>query len=388
MHLAEAYALSCGVKIDRPFISKAFYPITASKYITIHSQRKSDSRRYEFFDHVLTLLKSKLDDYAFLQVGSKNDPRIEGTLDLRHLSYSQMAYVISQASVHIGEDSFPAHLAGYYNIPLVSLYSNLHPSNSRPYWGDRSKQRILQADLKGKKPSYSDRENPKTINTIFPEVVANAALDLLNLPLIKRETLHIGRLSSTFLIEIVPNFILAKGSFGKSLVTIRMDYLFNELVLQKTLENVHRAAIVTNRELNLNLIRREKNKIELILYQVSNSTNISYIEDLKSTGVNVELFTEERDEEKVRDLRLKFFEVGEVEVLPEKSKEDIDLHLKIDRFTRYTSKKNLLSEGKIFLSRADWQKNRPVKKFGDLSLVIDEEEFYQELDYFYIFNEY
>ena len=36
MHLVEQYALSCGVKIDKPAVEVNFFPLPFDKYIIIH----------------------------------------------------------------------------------------------------------------------------------------------------------------------------------------------------------------------------------------------------------------------------------------------------------------------------------------------------------------
>ena len=61
MHLVEQYALSCGVKIDKPFIDTSYFPISADKYITLHASCRIQSKTYDYYNDVVELI------YPFLQ---------------------------------------------------------------------------------------------------------------------------------------------------------------------------------------------------------------------------------------------------------------------------------------------------------------------------------
>ena len=56
MHIIEQYALSCGVKIDKPQITDNFFPLKEKKYITFHSHAKFDSRNYDFLAEVIKMI--------------------------------------------------------------------------------------------------------------------------------------------------------------------------------------------------------------------------------------------------------------------------------------------------------------------------------------------
>ena len=57
MHLLEQYALSCGLKIGKPFLYDHFYPLpNSNKYITIQKEAKFPSRTYKYWQSVIDLL--------------------------------------------------------------------------------------------------------------------------------------------------------------------------------------------------------------------------------------------------------------------------------------------------------------------------------------------
>ena len=53
MHLIEQYALSCGVKIDKPHIETSFFPVPSEKYITVHASSGMESKNYDYYDDVM-----------------------------------------------------------------------------------------------------------------------------------------------------------------------------------------------------------------------------------------------------------------------------------------------------------------------------------------------
>ena len=69
MHLLDRYALSCGVKIDKPFISEHYYPTTLDKYIVFQTSGKGNSRQYDYWTKVFSFIKEYTEDYKIVHVG-------------------------------------------------------------------------------------------------------------------------------------------------------------------------------------------------------------------------------------------------------------------------------------------------------------------------------
>ena len=53
MHLVEQYALSCGVKIDKPQVETSFFPLPFDKYIILHASSGMPSKNYDYFEDVI-----------------------------------------------------------------------------------------------------------------------------------------------------------------------------------------------------------------------------------------------------------------------------------------------------------------------------------------------
>ena len=183
MHLIERYALSTGLKIDLPSITDLFYPIVADKYVVFHTSSKDNLRDYDYWEEVKEMLQPLFNKYNLktVQIGLEKDPAINCNIDVRgKTSINQMANVVRNCSYFIGVDSFPAHLAGFYDRKMLAIYSNSYSASVRPYWGSRDNQKIVETHRpNGEKPSFSFNEKPKTINRLKPDEIASDFSELI-----------------------------------------------------------------------------------------------------------------------------------------------------------------------------------------------------------------
>ncbi|NDG53914.1 MAG: hypothetical protein EBY39_12995, partial [Flavobacteriia bacterium] len=184
MHLVEQYALSCGVKIDKPFIETSYFPIESEKYITLHASHRIQSKTYDYYndviDHIYPFLRKN--GIEVVQIGNKEEPKISNCLHYQgRTTIKQAAYVIKNSILHLGTDSFSTHVASGFNKKIVSLYSVLYKECCGPYWSNPNDYILFEPDRNKYKASFSDQENPKTINSIMPEKIAAAVLDMLGI---------------------------------------------------------------------------------------------------------------------------------------------------------------------------------------------------------------
>lgn len=119
--LAKLYASLCNVEYNDPYIDISDINIELpDKYVVVHTTSHPYRNYYNFH---IALNNCKL---PIVQIGSKTDFVIgDGSfifIDKRGLSYRESAYIISNASGFVGIDSFPAHIAGYFNIPMVITF--------------------------------------------------------------------------------------------------------------------------------------------------------------------------------------------------------------------------------------------------------------------------
>ena len=264
--LAETYALQIGVKLDKPSAYETYYPLDhpLDKVVLIHSfggkivdtpqgkQIAFPSKVYDFYSEVVAIIKPILEPlgYRLYQIGAPNEPLVPGVTHLvGRTSIHQCTYLVKRCALLIGNDSVWAHMRGAFGEPLIVCYGGTSTPH-HPFWRNREKTILIESHRFGKKPSYQSMENPKTINVIPPEQVANAALSLLDQPQISRQSLSIGAAYNQPIIELIPDVVMDPRVQTPVPPIIRMDLHFSEENLAKNLQ-VRKCQIITNREIDI-----------------------------------------------------------------------------------------------------------------------------------------
>jgi hypothetical protein len=386
-HLVEEYAKNLGVKIGKPVFEPHYMPITDEKYITFHVDNKIDSKYYEFFPEVIDLLKNLVTPlgYKIYQIGGGDDPDLSGAdKSFLGLSRKQGAYIIKNSSLHIGIDSFPVHLASVYDVPIISLYSHIYPQHAYPYWSSKEKIRLIEADRKGRKPSYHYQEKPKSINTIKPEEIVKNACELLGIPYTKSIcTQYIGENYSKPTVEIIPNFFGESQELKNRVLNIRMDYFFNEQCLAQWSShyNVH---VLSTLPISLELLKRNKNQIKELTFYINDCETFSldYLQAVKNLGINfVGVCENEKEINEIKDFYFDF--VIEKE---EKVNFKIVNELRGKENLKFLTKKDIFSNGKRYYSKAHVDSNQEaLDKWGS---VVDSESFWKDLEHYYIYESF
>lgn len=184
MHLLETYAVCSGALIGRCYIEEDPITLPEGPFITVHSHNaKGTTRRYSHWQEVFRRLcrLPSLRGVTFVQVGGPDDPRIEGVDPawLGKTTYNSLAFLIKHAVMHIGFDSFPMHLASYYDRPMVCVFAQ--PSSiSGPYFSSPGRAIILEPPYGNHKPSWSDDDPLRLIDRIPPGQVVSSVVSLLD----------------------------------------------------------------------------------------------------------------------------------------------------------------------------------------------------------------
>jgi hypothetical protein len=386
MHLLDRYALSCGVKIDQPFILEHYYPIPLDKYVVFQTSGKGNSRQYDYWTKVFYFIKEYAPEYKIVHVGLPTDQSVSGVdLDLRgKTSIKHLAYLIKNSSLYLGVDSLSAHLAGFFDKKIVALYSYCYAQNCAPVWGKEENKTLIEVDWKKHgKPSFSLNEGNKKINSIFPEKIAKAVLDKLDIKndLEKVKTLHIGKNYHTPMIEIIPNSGPFPSIIKDKVCNIRMDLLFNEKILPG-LANICHLNIITEKEVSLDLLNTIKSKIAALSIVVSDNISVKYLEEVKTFGFKLILIS--NNDENWGKLAEKFFDFG-LDKEDVFGKSDVENSNQIDESCLFSSEKIILSNGKVYASKLSWKNDQP--KLDRCSKVVDHPDFWEESEHFYIFKD-
>tara|TARA_B100001093_G_scaffold69260_2_gene59726 strand:- start:72310 stop:73476 length:1167 start_codon:yes stop_codon:yes gene_type:complete len=384
MHLIEQYALSCGVKIDKPVVETSYFPIDCEKYITLHASSGMEAKNYDYFTDVITLISPYLEqkNIKIIQIGDRKDKKLEGCIHYNGTTnLKQSFYLIKNSILHCGNDSFSSHVASGFNKKIVCLYSVLFKECCGPYWGDKEDHVLLEPSRIDRKPSFSPKESPKTVNEIDPEEIACGILDLLeiNHELKKVKTIHIGQEYHIPSIAVIPNHVMPETYIKNHPINIHGEECFDELNIVKWVRG-RKANIFLDKQMNINYLGIVRENINQINYFLSEETNVDYIKTLSKLGFPVQLLC--NDQEKINDIRLKFFDWNVLKY-EQTSKKDLDnIDLLCDN-SFYQSSRKIISNGKVYNSKAAWIH----EKEGDHKEIIDCEEFWQELKTIKIYND-
>jgi len=384
MHLVEQYALSCGVKIDRPSIETSYFPIVPEKYITLHASNRIQSKTYDYYNDVMDLLHPYLEaeNIKVIQIGSKDEQKIgRCTHHQGQTTVRQAAYIIKNSMLHFGTDSFSTHVASGFDKKIVNLYSVLYKECCGPYWGDRASQILLEPDRTKRKASFSDNEYPKTINEIKPEQIAQSVLKLLNIKnnLHNIETFHIGDAYHAGSLAVVPNCVLGKSFAAGQPANILGHEHFDEQNIAQW-AYTRKVNLFLDQPMQINYLQAIKNNVHQINYFVQPDDDDTFFKACKKLGIKLKLIC--KDNDIINDVRLKFFD-WDVHFLEQKTKNDIDNHDKICNNTRYKSAQVIVSDNKIYASKAAWRNGIE----GEHNTIIDCDEFWEDAINLKLYND-
>lgn len=343
-HLIQEYAKICGVKIGEPILIDSFYPIEFEKYITIHHATCA-ATTYNYWEEVLSILKPilKKKNINIVQILENDASKIESCDKHIFCTKKQASHVIRNSICHIGVDSIFCHFAAKHNVPLVSIYSHTNPRNTCPWNFNKKLVKEIIAFDKNGRPSYDINENPKTINSIYPEEIVKNLFDLIGIKnKIKFKTLLIGERYKESCVDIVP---IKKTNISCNNINVRMDIHHDENVLidvisrnivEVTLSNPISIEILKSKRINtINYLGKEFDK--------------NFVELVKSFGINLNLICV--DKNTVDDQRFKFFDYNIIlhdldSIIEEKSK--IFSEISIPDLNAKSNKKIIIGDAVYF----------------------------------------
>lgn len=376
MHLIERYATACGVKIDKPYIYETFFPLPVEKYITFQPYSKYPSKNYDYWEEVISILSSYLqqNNINIVQIGGKDDRPVSNCINLcGQTKISQAAFIVKNSIMHLGTDSFAAHIASGYGKKIVAIYSNNNINNVKPYW-TKAEDMILLKPNTNKKPQYSVNEMPKSINSIKPEQIAKGVLDLLNIKYNNLpKTLFIGQEYTNKTLEIIPDQAINAAQIQIDNIIIRMDYHFNEQILEYYLQN-KKCIIITDKPVSEHLLRNYKQNIAQIIYIIDKNNDPNFARCLKRNAINYALISY-LEEKHLNQFKLEYMDYGLIIRRNYPNKLDIDYNN-----TYFKSSRIILSGQGQFSTKYQWINNNNSNRF------IDNPELQKDLNNLYIFS--
>jgi len=390
MHLIEQYALACTAKIDKPYIYEKYYPIPFEKYITF-SPHSKPSKNYDYWKEVVDMILPDLREMgiSIVQLGGKADKALESCFSLcGKTNINQSSYLIKRAIMHFGTDTFTTQIASAFDKKIVALYSHSPIQNCKPFWSKEKDVVLIESDRQGKKHSFALEENPKTINTIAPERIAQSVLKMLG---VNRETKHktirIGPKWNNEFLEIIPKGVV---SFSKEVPkdrhVIRMDYHFDEEVLQQQLL-VNPGLIVTPKPISMEILNKNKERISQVIYLVRNDNyDSNFSRELDKNNIQNSIYSD-LEGESLKKLKYSILNLNKpISLIQKKSIEDLPNHKELDcKKLNFKSRKFIIEGDDIYPGRAAYLNNKKIKDFNSGPIpIMDQKEFWEEIDFFWI----
>jgi len=379
-HLLSTYANYLGiVPTEKPILNEKFFPLPSSKYIVIHNDFKLQSKGYEYFEEAINLAKPILHraGYQICQVGGPNDPKISNVDNYYlGLSWGQSFFILKNASLGVCIDSVIGHACSAYNVPVVSLFSHVYPSQAKPVFGE--KLICLEPERGDKKPSYSAQENPKTIRSLKVETVVQSIFDLLNIKVkLNMKTLYVGEHYHESVFEIIPDFFTDSPVLKSHTIHFRMDLKNDEKCLAAWLSHNYKMNAISDKPLNLDLLRQFKNNVARVTLIIKNHETFlpEYLKSLKAIGLPLVLIAE--TDKNISHLREKLFDFTIESDDPIKPLENIP------KTAKFWTKKIVLSNGQKYPSIAHWRENFPLTNENK---IVDCGEFWKDKESFYFYQ--
>lgn len=389
MHILESYSLNCGAKIDKPFVYESLFPLPFEKFIVFAPNAKVPGKEYNYFQDVINNILPFLEknNIKIIHLGPKNSLNYENVINIcGQTTFNQTAFIINKSMAVFGCDGIETQMAGVQNIPVISINSITYSQNTGPFFGNKEKQKIFESykRTQNKKASFNAQESPKSINLIKPEEIAQSILENLEIDFqFPFETVYSGpRYGANIVQEVVPdskNIVF----HPESLVEIRVDEEYDEENLMFQLSNYKKAVVVTDREININILNQLKRNIQMFVFKITKKDHFDFLNKVKSIGLNLYLISEMPKEDIALE-KIKYYEFGNINRINEINEELVNnLKKDIDKLF-YKSCKRVNSKDKIYFSLAAKRNNIPIRSNFEYQKVIDSPEFWKNLDFFTI----
>ena len=163
------------------------------------------------------------------------------------------------------------------------------------------------------------KEDPKVINFIEPEKIAQAVFDKLNIDKkIKWKSVFIGDHYPVKIVEVIPDFVADPSFMKNRALNVRMDHHFDEKILCYWLKNRY-LNILTDKPIDINILKYFKKNVAQFTISINDQFTEDYLKSIQEIGINLEIFCEDSD--KINEYRFKFFDF-KVNESDWKSKED------------------------------------------------------------------
>ena len=381
-HILKEYSKNLEVEPSRPVVNKHYYPVMPDNYIVIYNEQSIDSKRYGYYSLAIDLIKPQLHNLGIkvVLIGSGEDMTNRADFVYPNLSFRKNAYIVSKSKLLISIDNALSQYASNEKVPVVGLYGNVYSSVTTPYW--LSKKNKIDLEPKWKvKPSLSLSDPEDSINKIPSEKIAQSVFDLicpeLNLK-VNFKTKLINK-NKNFSIDIIPKNYVYSPVFDDSVLNLRLDRSeMNEDAFYKYCYN-HKCNIILENMVikpeSISSFTKNIKSVKLILTKEIGDIPQAYFDFFKK--FNIDFVIVVKNKKILDETRFKYFDQKVEYYKPhEKKPECVDID---DRFHSF---KLVFDGDKMYKSTYHWKNNIDS---GDN--IVDNADYWEELDYFYIYEQ-
>jgi len=363
-----------------------FFPLgDIGKFITIQNKSGMSAKDYQYFQEVIDILFPILnkENIKIVHLG-QDSPPLNGVINFNNkTSIGQAFFILKKSLLHFGVDSWLTHAACAEEVPCISLYGSTTIENHSPYHFNPEKSIFLESHRNGAKATFSRDENPKSVNLINPELIASSICKLLNLPFdYPYQTVSIGAFYNIKFLESCPDSVIDIRNLGIDTLIMRMDLVFNEQNLAGQL-NLNKCSILTNKPINLDLLRNFRQKIIDLVYFVEEDNNPDFVKNIKDLRIPYRLVTTLLTE-KLNEYKFNYIDYNIINSIDTSKPKEINEDDIKNGLIFYKSSKTLLSKGKIYNSHQDFKNSRPIPSFEVFpqQVLLDNiSDLYKEKDY-------
>lgn len=384
MKIIERYALACGSRISRPDINIGFFPIPFEKYITFNAASTNmPAKNYPFWSEVFSLILPKLNQLgiAVVQLGDTSEPQFAGVHRYNgQCNMSQSCYIVKNAMLHLGIDSFLTHVADALDIKICCIYGVSDIGSCGPYFSKKENCVLVNPTFAEGEKHYYNPVSPNITNTIYPEQIVSGLGKLLSIDFPTINTLYIGSQYVGTVLEIVPDSgVIPSQLFPNAVPMIRLDLGGSEQIMAAQIQT-RKSAIFTNRPINLDIITQLKQNLERIIYLIDENYDLEFVKKLSLFNLPFVLLTN-LDEDKIGLIKLELSEYGIIFKRPKGKRPNI----KITNSTVYKTNKFLFSNNKTFLSTEHFRQNKHSDG-SNRDIVIDNDGFWEDSEFLFVYD--
>ena len=392
MKLLENYSLQLGQKIDKCHTYEKYYPLPFENPIIIIQPWSKGAKNYSYINDVLDIIYPIITKagYKLVQVGGPNEKVLKYCYHTQGTTnWGQLEYLISKSSLVISADSISSHLAGHYNIPLCVLISNNFKETVSPYFGDKSKQIVLEPDRNNKNPLFMlDEPGKKQIDEIKTEDIAKSVCSLLNIEYTYNyNTLFTGNIYQNPMIISTCNDVINPAQIGVDslILDLTLSESFNENILIQQAQ-ICPVSIICNKPLSDNIFNfhKQTKRIREVLYVIDENNSPDFARKVQRNGINLRLISELLPE-KINKLKLDYMEISVINKLNYINPKEIEELKNKDLNNLYfKSAKFYISGGQIYPSKAHLLAKQNVGNFDQIVNCLNNLDFIKEMDSFRI----